>query len=438
MSSVQRFRFTPSRLRSVSCPDDRDEVFVRDTDTSDLCFRVRERNGARVERFMFLCRMKGKLVRITIGDPERWLLSEARAEARRLRALVDRGIDPRLDKQEQQEANERKWAQMERERVTLADVWSEYVDARRGDWSDHHLEAHEKAMREPGLKRQRSRKRTVAGPLWPLRDDRLADLTPQRIAKWLGKETKKRPTSTAQAYRLFRACLVWVSEQPKYAGLIEPHALFNKTVRRAVPSPRAKTDSLQREQLRPWFEAVRSWSNPSLSAYLQAALLTGARRGEIAGLRWSDVDFKWRALHLRDKVEGDRTIPLPPYLAHVLASLPRKGPFVFHSARSASGHITDPNHDHNKITEAAGLPRITIHGLRRSFGTLSEWVECPVGVVAQIQGHKPSALAEKHYRQRPLDLLRKWHVRIEGWILEQAGIEQPPADAEPGKLRLVE
>jgi intergrase/recombinase len=60
--------------------------------------------------------------------------------------------------------------------------------------------------------------------------------------------------------------------------------------------------------------------------------------------------------------------------------------------------------------------------LRRSFGTLAEWVECPAGVSAQIMGHKPSAIAEKHYRRRPLDLLRQWHVKIEEWILEQAGI----------------
>jgi intergrase/recombinase len=46
----------------------------------------------------------------------------------------------------------------------------------------------------------------------------------------------------------------------------------------------------------------------------------------------------------------------------------------------------------------------------------------PVGVVAQIQGHKPSAIAEKHYRRRPLDLLRKWHDQVEAWMLEQAGI----------------
>ena len=67
------------------------------------------------------------------------------------------------------------------------------------------------------------------------------------------------------------------------------------------------------------------------------------------------------------------------------------------------------------------------------FGTLAEWVECPVGVVAQIQGHKPSATAEKHYRRRPLDLLRMWHVKIEGWILEQAGIEQPGEEQASGQ-----
>jgi hypothetical protein len=55
--------------------------------------------------------------------------------------------------------------------------------------------------------------------------------------------------------------------------------------------------------------------------------------------------------------------------------------------------------------------------------------------VAQIMGHKPSAIAEKHYRRRPLDLLRMWHTRIEVWILEQACIEQPK-EVRPG-LRVV-
>lgn len=51
-------------------------------------------------------------------------------------------------------------------------------------------------------------------------------------------------------------------------------------------------------------------------------------------------------------------------------------------------------------------------------------------------GRKPSATAEKHYRRRPLDLLRQWHTQIEGWILQQAGIEQPGEGKAPG-LRVV-
>jgi hypothetical protein len=47
----------------------------------------------------------------------------------------------------------------------------------------------------------------------------------------------------------------------------------------------------------------------------------------------------------------------------------------------------------------------------------------PAGIEAQIMGHKPSATAEKHYKPRPIDLLRLWHTKYERWILEQAGID---------------
>lgn len=105
-------------------------------------------------------------------------------------------------------------------------------------------------------------------------------------------------------------------------------------------------------------------------------------------------------------------------------ALPRRNQWVFSSPTAASGWLTEPRSGHNKALTAAGLPALSLHGLRRSFGTLAEWVECPAGVSAQIMGHKPSAIAEKHYRRRPIDLLRSWHVKIEAWILEQAGIKQ--------------
>ena len=57
------------------------------------------------------------------------------------------------------------------------------------------------------------------------------------------------------------------------------------------------------------------------------------------------------------------------------------------------------------------------------------------GVVAQVMGHKPSAIAEKHYRRRPIDLLRQWHTKIEKFILDEAGIQQP--EFVEAKLRIV-
>jgi len=72
---------------------------------------------------------------------------------------------------------------------------------------------------------------------------------------------------------------------------------------------------------------------------------------------------------------------------------------------------------------------MTLYGLRRSFATLSEWIEAPAGIAAQIQGHKPSGVREKHYIRRPLDLLLMRHVKIEAWILNEAGIQFVPVKA---------
>ncbi|MEY8689873.1 MAG: preprotein translocase, partial [Leptothrix sp. (in: b-proteobacteria)] len=103
---------------------------------------------------------------------------------------------------------------------------------------------------------------------------------------------------------------------------------------------------------------------------------------------------------------------------------------------SASGRLTDPAQAHRTACTAAGLDGLTLHGLRRSFASLTEWLEIPAGVVAQIQGHKPSATAEKHYKRRPLDLLRVHHERIEAWVLEQAGVTFTPAEAGAPALRV--
>jgi integrase len=92
---------------------------------------------------------------------------------------------------------------------------------------------------------------------------------------------------------------------------------------------------------------VRQIANPVI-AYLPVALLTGGRREEVAGIRWPDVDFQWRSLHIRDKVDGERTIPLTPYVDSLLIALPRRNEWVFSSPTAASGRLQEPRIMHTR------------------------------------------------------------------------------------------
>jgi hypothetical protein len=50
-------------------------------------------------------------------------------------------------------------------------------------------------------------------------------------------------------------------------------------------------------------------------------LLTGARREEMASLTWTNVNFQWNSIWVKDKVhEEGRKIPLTPYFASLLAA----------------------------------------------------------------------------------------------------------------------
>jgi len=396
--------------------------------------------------FIFETSLNNKTIRMTIGDPRNWAIGDAQAEASRLKVMTDQGIDPRQVIADAIAAKDAEAAavvaQEARESVTVAEAWQVYVAERsasmkdgKPEWGDKHKAHHSYFVQAGGVKRKRGTRtgessKTRPGVLVPLMNMRLADVGAKVIAAWLDKESKQAPTTAAQAFRALRAFLTWCAKHETYSAAVQAGACQSDDVKRKVPTVKTKpNDSLRRAQIKPWFEAVQKIGNPVIAAYLQGLLLTGARRNELAALRWADVDFQWKSLTIRDKVEGERTIPLTPYLEHLISALPRRNEFVFSSPTAASGRLEEPRIQHVRALAAAGLPALSLHGLRRSFGTLSEWVEVPAGIVAQIMGHKPSAIAEKHYIQRELDLLHLWHVKIEAWILNEAGIQFVPVQA---------
>ena len=431
---MARVKLTAGRIRDfVSINKAQD--FLWDTDTPGLAVRAtapstRYPNGSKAFIFQNLL-ADGRDARITIGDIRTWGIEEAREQARTLQKSVDQGLDPREEKRDRLLVAEAKRVESRRIASPAMDAWIAYMEARRPKWGVRHLADHESVCAEGGQLRSRGRRageadRTLPGALRPLLLVPLKQINSDRVRAWLKVEAARRPTHAALVFRLLRAFINWCLDQPEYRDQTNADACSARIAKNELPKKKAKDDCLQREQLSSWFSAVKELHNNVISVYLQSLLITGSRREEWAWLRWTDVDFKWNSLVIHDKVEGERTIPLTPYVASLLLSLPRRNEWVFSSPTAVSGRLQEPRIAHNQALAVAGLPALSIHGLRRSFGTLVEWVECPQGISAQIMGHKPSATAEKHYRVRPIDLLRMWHIKIEEWILEQAEVAFVP------------
>lgn len=430
--ATKHIGFTANKIKDLACESGKSQTIYWDGKTPALGLRVTP-TGNRA--YIFQTWFNGTNLRLTIGDIETWTLGAAQAEARRLKVLTDQGIDPRVQRAKADAENK---ASRLKGTSGLV-IWNEYIKARQHQWGERHKAEHLYMVRQGGEKITRGLRAGQSaikqkGILLDLLSLPINEVTRDKVAALVKKEGKNRASSTRKALSALKAFLTWAADQSDYKALVDKEACDR--LAKELPPKQAKDDCLQKEQLKVWFDAVKKIGNPVISSYLQILLLTGARRNELATLEWADVDTQWHTATIKDKVDGFRTIPLTPYVELLLNNLPRKNKFVFASPAAKSGRLTEPRKAHQVVIEGAGIPNLSIHGLRRSFGTLAEWVECPTGISAQIMGHKPSALAEKHYRKRPIDLLRQWHSKIEKFILDEAGILQPTEGSE--RLRVVQ
>lgn len=432
---TQACDLTTGGIERLRCPAGKQQGFLRDSKAPGLRVRV---TAAGAKAFVFEAKLNRQTIRRTIGDVRSWSIEQARIEARRLAVLLDSGQDPREIARHQQAEKAAAATAAAARALTVGDVWPEYLKQgkpkRRDAWKPGYR-ADLEAMAAPGgVKKKRGEGLTRPGPLFPLMALPLADVNEDKLKSWFDCEASTGKHQAARALMMFRGFLRWCSARPEYRGLTDRDAGRAAAIVESLPSNTRRTDALEAAQVPGWWAGVEQLNNRAASVYLRALLLTGARREELAAVKWTDVDFQWRKLTIADKVDATRTIPLTPYLAQLLATLPRTNDFVFASTGKA-GRIADTRASHAKALQSASIEGLTIHGLRRSFSLLGEAAGAPAGAIAQVMGHKPSATAEG-YRPRSVDALRPFLEQIEAHILALAGV-QIDSEAEPGKLRLV-
>ena len=359
--------FTAPRVASFKCPADKAQAFLWDAKAPGLGLRATPRGAP---AYVFQSVYEGKTLRLTIGDAGTWRLPDAQAKGRELQCVIDEGRDPRIVKAE---ATAKDVAERSAERqsaVTVREAWDEYIargrPKKRAAWKPRYLADLRKMAAPGGEPKIRGKGLTLPGPIAPLLDLKLKDLTPKVLRAWSVKEGERGVAQAARAIQVVSGLLRWCGTEDAYDGLVDPLAARDQKVQSALPSSSGarRTDALEEGQLAAWFAGIEQLRNRTAAAYLQGLLLTGARREELAALKWSDVDFRWKKLTIADKVGDTRTLPLTSYLASLRHHLPRlrDNLYVFASPSAKAGRIADPRSAHADVLKHAKKPS---HGAAR-------------------------------------------------------------------------
>ncbi|MDI6623184.1 MAG: tyrosine-type recombinase/integrase [Brevundimonas sp.] len=131
-------------------------------------------------------------------------------------------------------------------------------------------------------------------------------------------------------------------------------------------------------------------ANRKALAIIRLLVLTGARRGEIEALRWSEVDMDRGCLRLGDSKTGAKVIPLGPPALVVLEGVDREkgSPFVFPATGRPKKHFIGTAKVWNKARQLAGLEDVRIHDLRHTYASLAASGGQSLPLIGKLLGHR--------------------------------------------------
>jgi integrase len=144
-------------------------------------------------------------------------------------------------------------------------------------------------------------------------------------------------------------------------------------------------------------EAERAKSeNPYAIAAIRLLILTGCRRNEILSLRWKDVDFERRCLHLPDSKTGPKDVPLNGAALQVLAELDRVegSPWVIPGRRGKHRHSL--RKIWIRIQQQVDIEDVRVHDLRHTFASFGVNLGLSLPLVGKILGHSRTATTERY------------------------------------------
>jgi integrase len=153
---------------------------------------------------------------------------------------------------------------------------------------------------------------------------------------------------------------------------------------------RSRDRFLQVDELPRLLTAVEASQSENLRDLVLMALFTGARKGNLLSMKWSDVNlqaFTWR---IPDTKNGQpQLIPLVPEAIALLERrhLMRSNDYVF-AGTGKRQHMISPKRSWDTVRKRAGLTNFRFHDLRRTLGSWQAGTGASLAVIGHTLGHK--------------------------------------------------
>jgi len=332
-------KLTDRIIAGLVVPEGKEEALFKDDAMPG--FSIRMRKGSSSKRYYIQCRLRsGKQHREPIGDTRQINLEQARKIASTKFAEIRLGADPAAEKAKARAADTAA-------QFTLAVASERYLAAKKERLSPSYFRA---SQRHLGVHFAALAHR----PLGEIKRAEVAAVL-ERIASEYGNFAVDHARSTLSALYGWAMGL----------GLVEHNPVLhtNKACAGIQSRERVLTDK----------EVVQVWNaagDDRFGKIVRLLILTGCRRDEIGGLRWSEVDLDAGTITIaaeRSKNRRSHCLVLPQMALDILASIPRQGDFVF--GRRAGFNVYSHSTEALRHRLPATMPEWTLHDIRRTFRT---------------------------------------------------------------------
>jgi integrase len=382
-----KLKLTQKVLPTLTLPTGKSEEIYWDAELSGFGVRLRRLADGKVGRsFVVQYRHAGRSLRAKLGDTQKLKLEQAYDAAKKMLAKVALGQDPQ--------------ASRAKERHTFKATVADFLAMKKRDLR---------------VSTYREMTRYLTGAYFkPLHSSQIDQITRKDVAAQLTRISLTSSAIVAAHARVtvsgfFSWCLAHgLCESNPVAGTLKP--------KNGQPREHVLTD----------VELTKIWNacgdDSEHSRIIRLLILLGARRGEVGGMCWSEIDLEkgvWTLAASRSKNKRPHSLPLLPMASAIIESVPRRASrdqlFGSRAAEGYSGWVRSKR----GLDARSGVSGWTVHDIRRSVATRMADIGAQPHIIEQVLNHQSGTKSgvagiynRSSYEREVRAALAMWHDHL--------------------------